>query len=168
MASGSMGSPHSKSKRVTSAPKASAISMKRSPKEPAVAATTLSPGDSVLTSEASRAPVPEAVRMNKSLDVMKTCLSWAVTFVISSSNSGPRWLIIGLPMASTMSSGMGVGPGGAQVLGLHSQHVTSLKVLTRREADALRCLPAGPPEPLMTPHPAGRVEFRKGNADFPL
>ena len=87
------------------------MSTNRSPNAPAVAAITRSPGDKVLTMEASRAPVPDAVRMNRSFLVMKTCFNCSVALWISLSNSGPRWLIIGLLMASTISSGMGVGPG---------------------------------------------------------
>ena len=59
---------------------------------------------------ASSEPVPDAVRINRSFLVMNTCFNCSVALLIRVSNSGPRWLIIGLVMASTISSGIGVGP----------------------------------------------------------
>ena len=56
-------SPHSTSSFVTAAPYTSAIFANRSPNAPMVTARTGSPGESVLTTAASRAPVPAHVSM---------------------------------------------------------------------------------------------------------
>ena len=56
----------------------------------------------VLTIAASMAPVPEEVKIYRSFCVMNTCFRFSVHCSISSRNSGPRWLIIGLDIASTM------------------------------------------------------------------
>ena len=59
--SGSAAFPSGNSSRVTSAPYASAISAKRLPNTPITRDSTLSPGDSVLTTAVSMLPVPEEV-----------------------------------------------------------------------------------------------------------
>ena len=65
----------------------------------------------MFTIDASREPVPEAVKTYKSFSVMKTCFNLPVTWVNNSKNSGPRWFIIGSDIASTISEGTGIGPG---------------------------------------------------------
>ena len=74
-----MAVPQGNSSVTTSAPNTDAISPKRSPKEPAVAHITLSPGDRVLTIAASIAPVPDAVSTQTSFSVSNTCFSPSVT-----------------------------------------------------------------------------------------
>ena len=88
-----------------------AISPKRSPKKPIDRFRTLSPGDSVFTTAASIAPVPEAVSTYTSLSVSKTLRIPSLTRYSSSSNCGPRWLIIWPDIASSTSPGTGMGPG---------------------------------------------------------
>ena len=96
---------------VTSAPNISAILPKRSPNEPMDAHTTFSPGERVLTTAASIAPVPDEVRMNTSFLVRNTCRSPSVTRRSMSLKRGPRWFIIWVDILSRMSSGTGMGPG---------------------------------------------------------
>ena len=73
--------------------------------------STRSPGESVLTSAASHAPVPEAGKMMTGLSVLKTCFSPARTSWPSFWNSGPRWSIVARSIARSTRSGTFVGPG---------------------------------------------------------
>ena len=104
-------SPKGKSRVITSAPNAEAMSVKRFPKTPTVALTNLSPGERVLTTAASMAAVPEPVMTHTSPSVSNTRLSRSVVLSRRSLYSGPRWLIIGLDISSSMSGGTGMGPG---------------------------------------------------------
>ena len=61
--------PSSNRNGTTSAPKASAILIQRSPKLPADTHSTRSPGDSVLAKADSNAPVPDAVNTRTSPEV---------------------------------------------------------------------------------------------------
>ncbi len=94
-----------------SRPYAVAISSQRSPNFPARATTTVSPADSVLTSAASIAPVPEHASGITSVDVWNSRLSPSRTSTKSASYSGVRWWMIGCAMARRISLGTGVGPG---------------------------------------------------------
>jgi len=73
--------------------------------------STRSPGESVLTSAASHAPVPEEGYM------ITGCFVWKISLIPSSTssprplNSGPRWSIVGRSMARRIRSGTLVGPG---------------------------------------------------------
>src|SRR5581483_2327960 len=87
------------------------MSAKRSPKTPIETHSMRSPGESVLTTAASIAPVPADVSVRTSFFVSKSDWSPLVMRAIISANSGPRWLIIWRDMACRTSSGQGVGPG---------------------------------------------------------
>src|ERR1700751_4499131 len=79
---------------------------------PKRAASTLSPGDRVLVSEASQAPVPEEGKMNTCpLAVLKTFLRSCSTLVESSGNFEERWSSIATIIARCTRSGTLVGPG---------------------------------------------------------
>jgi hypothetical protein len=73
--------------------------------------TTVSPAESVLTTAASMAPVPEQASGMTSWDVCTRRLSPARTSMKSASYSGVRWWRIGCAIASSTSLGTGVGPG---------------------------------------------------------
>ena len=92
-------------------PKALQISSQRSPNLPATTTATVSPAESVLTTAASIAPVPEQAKGSTSCDVWKSFLSPARTSRKSASYSGVRWWSIGCAIASSTSLGTGVGPG---------------------------------------------------------
>ena len=76
--------------------------------------TTASPGESVLTSAASHAPVPEAGKMTTGPFVWKTRLRPVRTERPSSAKSGPRWSIVGSEIARSTRPGTSVGPGNLQ------------------------------------------------------
>ena len=63
---------------------------RRFPKTPMETVRTRSPGLSVLTTAASRPPVPEAVIVSTSVETPKTQFSPSVTRLMMSANSGPR------------------------------------------------------------------------------
>src|SRR5262249_62036325 len=69
------------------------------------------PADSVLTTAASIAPVPDEVNGITSWPVWKSRLSPARTSMNRDSYSGVRWWMIGCAIASSTSDGTGVGPG---------------------------------------------------------
>jgi hypothetical protein len=92
-------------------PYARPSSSQRSPNLPAVTTATVSPGDSVFTTAASIAPVPEHASGITSCEVCTSRLSPARTSTNSASYSGVRWWMIGCAMASSTSLGTGVGPG---------------------------------------------------------
>ena len=70
-----------------------------------------SPGESVLTSDASQAPVPEAGKITTGPVVWKTRFSPSSTSRPSAANSAPRWSIVGCAIARSTRSGVLVGPG---------------------------------------------------------
>src|SRR5438445_5838656 len=86
--------------------------------------STLSRGESVLTTADSRPPVADALRIGTSLLVWNQSFSGSATREISAANSRPRWFTIGCATASRMSGGTGVGPGmrrlSASLMGLSS------------------------------------------------
>src|SRR5205807_1097390 len=69
------------------------------------------PGESVLTIEASRPPVPEEGKTNTSCRVCSALWRPLMTSFCSAAYSWPRWLIIGSESARSTTSGHGVGPG---------------------------------------------------------
>ena len=69
------------------------------------------PGGTVLTTAASIAPVPEAVRISTSFRVWKTSFRPATTSVITCLASAERWWITGRASSSSTSSGTIAGPG---------------------------------------------------------
>ena len=73
--------------------------------------STLSPADNVLTSPASHPPLPDAGNMITWPDVLKILRTPSIISLVSSANSGPRWSIVGRPMARSTRSGTLVGPG---------------------------------------------------------
>ena len=122
--SGRAACPHSYCSGITSAPYASAIAANRSPNDPMLTESTLSPGDSVFTIADSSPPVPDVLRTSTSLLVSKKSFSRSATREMSAANSRPRWFTIGCATASRMSGGTGVGPGmrrlGVRVMGVPS------------------------------------------------
>src|SRR4029077_10793744 len=79
---------------------------------PKRAARILSPGDKVLVSAASQAPVPEDGKMNTCpLAVLKTLFRSCNTLVESSGNFDERWSSIATIIARCTRSGTLVGPG---------------------------------------------------------
>ena len=92
-------------------PKARAIPVQRSPNLPHWTTSTSSPGEQMLTTAASRAPVPEAARMMTSPRVPISSASPARTRPNSASKAGVRWWRIGCAIAWRTSAGIGVGPG---------------------------------------------------------
>ncbi len=87
------------------------ISTQRSPNFPARITATASPAESVLTTAASIAPVPEHASGRTSAAVWKIFLSPARTSVNNASYCGVRWWIMGCAIARRTSLGTGVGPG---------------------------------------------------------
>ena len=73
--------------------------------------STASPGDRVLTSAASHAPVPEAGNRTTGPVVRNTVFSRSKIASAISANSGPRWSMVGRSMARSTRSGTLVGPG---------------------------------------------------------
>src|SRR3954454_11267815 len=73
--------------------------------------STRSPGDSVFTIAASRAPVPAQVSMITSCRVPKNGFMPSLTRSRSALNSSPRWLTIWRAPASRTDGGRAVGPG---------------------------------------------------------
>jgi hypothetical protein len=73
--------------------------------------STRSPADSVLTSAASHAPVPEDGKMKTSASVLNTRFMPSSTSRPSSPKPGPRWSMVGLSMARRIRSGTLLGPG---------------------------------------------------------
>ena len=74
-------------------------------------ASTLSPGERVLTTAASMTPEPLQVRMRTSFSVARKGRSPSVTRSRMAPNSGPRWFIIWPLRESSTSGGQAVGPG---------------------------------------------------------
>src|SRR5574337_33088 len=73
--------------------------------------STRSPGESVFTSAASQAPVPEDGKTTTGPEVLKTWRIPASTSRPSRANSGPRWSMVGWASARRIRSGTLVGPG---------------------------------------------------------
>ena len=73
--------------------------------------STASPGESVFTSAASQAPVPEDGKISTSPRVRKISRRPESTRSPSRPNSGPRWSMVGRSMARRIRSGTLVGPG---------------------------------------------------------
>src|SRR5512134_2316728 len=94
-----------------SRPRRFAMLSHRVAKWPVSNINTRSPGESVLTSAASHAPVPEAGKITTGLLVLKTCFRPASTSLLNAWNSGPRWSTVALSIARSTRSGTLVGPG---------------------------------------------------------
>src|SRR6478736_1882610 len=88
-----------------------AIFANRSPNEPMDTPRTLSPGDIVLTTAASRPPDPAVVIIATSELVPKNGFMPVRIRSSIAANSGPRWLIICRPPAVRTLGGRAVGPG---------------------------------------------------------
>src|SRR6185437_4263558 len=95
----------------TSSPSRVAMARQRLANWPVSKASTLSPGESVLASAASQAPVPEEGKTTTAPLVRKIRLMPAMADLASSANSGPRWSMVGRSMARRIRSGTLVGPG---------------------------------------------------------
>src|SRR5262245_15880153 len=104
-------SPNGARRSTATSPYAFARSAQRSANLPARTMATVSPGESVLTTAASIAPVPEHVRGITSCAVWKIRLSPARTSTKSASYSGVRWWMIVCAIAGSAWLGTGVGPG---------------------------------------------------------
>ena len=85
----SIASPKGNESVTTSAPNTEAMSVNRLPKTPIVALITLSPGDSVLTTAASIAAVPDPVIIQTSPSVSNTRFNLSVVLNRRSLYSGP-------------------------------------------------------------------------------
>src|SRR4051794_36883006 len=127
---------------------------------PKRAAITRSPGESVLLSAASQAPVPLAGKMNAWPSfVLKTFLRSRSTGAASSGKVDDRWSSIGRCIALRMRSGTFVGPGtnrklrpGMQDLGEKEKpfaraHRLERIPLRREDGDVVYC-------PRLAPFPA--------------
>ena len=90
MAAGSAPRRQSVSRMIGSSPSRVAISLHSVANQPVRAISTASPGDSVLTSAASQAPVPEAGKTTTGPLVLKTRRSPVSTERPRSAKSGPR------------------------------------------------------------------------------
>jgi hypothetical protein len=87
-------------------------SIQRCENMPLRAASTVSPGDSVLVTAASQPAVPVAgKRKTCALSLFRTRRTLARTGVRISPNSAERWSIVGMSQALRIASGMFVGPG---------------------------------------------------------
>ncbi len=80
-------------------------------KWPVSKASTRSEGDSVLTSAASQAPVPDEGYSATGPEVPHNLAAPASTCRASAANSGPRWSMVGAEIARRIRSGTFVGPG---------------------------------------------------------
>ncbi len=78
---------------------------------PVSAISTRSPGESVLTSAASHAPVPEAGKITTGRSVPNTGPIERSMSPASRTNSGPRWSMVARSIARSTRSGTLVGPG---------------------------------------------------------
>jgi hypothetical protein len=88
------------------------MSIHRLLKVPKLAASTGSPGQSVLSRVASQAPVPlEGNTKTSPRSVWKTRFKSRSSGRLKSGNSEPRWSSIGRDSARRMRSGTCVGPG---------------------------------------------------------
>ena len=94
-----------------SRPSRVAMPFQRVAKWPVSAISTRTPGDSVLTSAASQAPVPDAGNSTTGCRVPITAAIPASTSRVSAANSGPRWSMVGAAIARRTRSGTLVGPG---------------------------------------------------------
>src|SRR5712692_7031506 len=90
----------------TTRPRRSASTRHNVANWPVSKASTRSPGESVFTSAASQAPVPEEGKIAIAPDVRKIRCIPAMTAM-----SGPRWSITGWSIARRMRSGTLLGPG---------------------------------------------------------
>ena len=108
---GSSRSPHSWATCTGSIPYARTSLSQRSPKLPADATTTRSPGESRLATADSIAAVPEPVKRSTSCSVANRRLRAASVSPRSARKSGLRWWCSGAASAATTSGGIGVGPG---------------------------------------------------------
>src|SRR6202165_2775873 len=111
-AAGSAWAPHSTWSTSARSPRAPAISVKRSPKNPWLTTTTRSPGDAWFTSAASMASVPEPAKQCTRASAEPTSRripAWMRSTVAAF--SGPVWLRTGSARAASTSGATGVGPG---------------------------------------------------------
>ena len=76
-------------------PSLPASSCQRCANQPVSHISTRSPGDSVLASAASQAPVPEAGKMMTGWLVLKTPRSFSSSCLPNLPKSGPRWSMVG-------------------------------------------------------------------------
>ena len=111
MRAGSAPVRQSPSRTSTSRPSRRAISDHSVEKCPVSLISTVSPGESVLTSAASHAPVPDDGKISTLPRVLKMSRRPDSTRLPSRPNSGPRWSIVGRSIARRIRSGTLVGPG---------------------------------------------------------
>ena len=109
--SGSAPVRQSPSRTSTSRPSRRAIAVHSVEKCPVSHISTVSPGESVFTSAASHAPVPEDGKISTSPRVRKISRRPASTRMPSRPNSGPRWSMVARSMARRIRPGTLVGPG---------------------------------------------------------
>src|SRR6266851_7512806 len=97
--------------RSTSSPSCPAMAAHSTAKWPVSNASTLSPGESVLTREASHAPVPDDGKIATGRCVPARLRTPPSTSRARRAKSGPRWSIVGAAIARSTRSGTFVGPG---------------------------------------------------------
>src|SRR5436853_2451715 len=111
---GATARPHSTLISVTCTPKVLQIFPHRSPNLPPLMTSALSPGERKLATAPSIPPVPDDARMSTSFLVWYNHLRSSRTSPNNWANSGARWWMIGLAIASNTSGGTGVGPGASK------------------------------------------------------
>ena len=111
MRAGSAPVRQSPSRTSTSRPSRRAISDHSVEKCPVSLISTVSPAESVFTSAASHAPVPDDGKISTLPCVLKMSRRPSSTRLPSRPNSGPRWSIVGRSIARRIRSGTLVGPG---------------------------------------------------------
>ena len=108
---GSTASRQSPGSNATSSPSLSATPRHSVANWPLSNASTRSPGDRVLTSAASHAPVPDDGYMTTFPAVPNSVFSRSRISSVSAANSGPRWSMVGRSIALSTRSGTLDGPG---------------------------------------------------------
>ena len=109
---GSTGVPHSKSSGTTTAPPREATSLMRMPKTPLRATRILSPGSTMLSTQASMPtlPGPATVKV-ASFFVLNSVCSIVFSSSIRPMKDGSRCPIVGCAIAASTSGATGEGPG---------------------------------------------------------
>ena len=139
MRAGSAPVRQSPSRSSTSRPSRRAISVHRVEKCPVSLISTMSPGESVFTSAASHAPVPDDGKITTSPRVRNISRRPVSTRWPSRPNPGPRWSMVGRSMARRIRSGTLVGPGIWRKWRPAGAFMTRILLPDRRVARMARC-----------------------------
>ena len=157
-------SPHSTSCTSTSKPSRSAMSIHRWLNWPKREASNLSPGESVLVSAASQAPVPEEGKMKAwPFSVLNTFFRSSSTLRDRSGKRDERWSSIATIIARCTRSGTLVGPGTKRKLRPVAPRMIVLPLrLHRPAADSARPEDDSQSRPPAVSPPAGRPSLHRG------